>query len=118
MATERELRLKGVVKGARQDDPDTNMSRLLDVLKPSVIIPEVDKYYVFVYKAKTPGIQYDQHPLVLVGSIFSWGFNGYNEHWGRIRQYTWNEVLSNIYELSEAEYQTCTQVPLAKFRTT
>ena len=99
-------------------DPVRNMSLLLSELSPSTIVPRPNKYYTFIYKAKTPGIEYDQHPLVLVGSIFRWGFNGYNEHWGQVRQYSWNEVLSNIYELSEAEFQTCTQVPLAKFRTT
>jgi len=99
-------------------DPTRNMSLLLDAISPSTIVPKPDKYYTFVYKAKTPGIQYDQYPLVICNNIFSWGFNAYNEHWGYIRQYSWNEVLSNIYELSEEEFETCKSVPLAKFRNT
>ena len=97
-------------------DPTRNMSLLLGELSPSTIVPRPDKYYTFIYKAKTPGIQYDQHPLIVCGSVFKWGFNGYNEHWGSVRQYTWNEVLSNVYELSEEEYLTCRNVPLAKFK--
>ena len=94
------------------------MSLLLDVLSPSTIVPRPDKYYTFIYKAKTPRLQYDQHPLITCDSIFSWGFTGVNEHWGYIRKYTWNEVLSNLYELNEEEFQTCIDVPLAKFRFT
>ena len=118
MATERELRLKGVVKGARQDDPDTNMTRLLSVLKPSVIIPEVDKYYVFVYKAKTPRIQYDQNPFIVCTGIYKWGFTGYNFHWEGHRRYSWNEVVTNLYEVSENELNIVERLPIAKIRTT
>jgi len=45
--------------------PDGCMQILLNSLSPSQIIPQVDKYYVFVYKAKTRGIVYDKYPFVL-----------------------------------------------------
>ena len=35
---------------------------------------QVGKYYTFIYFAKTPLIQYDQHPLVAVFDVFDWGF--------------------------------------------
>ena len=44
-------------------------------------IPEVGKYYTFVYSPKTPNIQYDEFPLVAVTEIFSWGFRGLNYHY-------------------------------------
>ena len=92
------------------------MRLLLSSLSPSNIVPRPNKYYTFIYKAKTKGIQYDQHPLIICGNVYKWGFNGLNEHWGSIRQYSWNEVLSNVYELSEEEYSTLSNVPLALFK--
>ena len=97
--------------------PDYNMSLLLEYLTADEITPQANKYYVFVYKAKTPNIRYDQHPLILCGNVFKWGFTGYNYHWNEIRQYTWGEVLSNLYELSEEEFSIVQDIPLAKFRT-
>jgi len=98
-------------------DPTRNMAILLAKLNPSGIVPNANKYYTFVYKAKTKGIQYDQHPLILCGNVYKWGFTGENVHIGT-RQYSWNEVLSNVYEISEEEFQTLTEVPLAKFKST
>jgi len=99
-------------------NPTRNMGILLAKLTQSGIVPDANKYYTFVYKAKTKGIEYDQHPLILCGNVYKWGFNGMNQHWGEVRQYSWNEVLSNVYELSEEEFQTLTNVPLAKFKST
>ena len=97
--------------------PTYNMQLLLTYLTSPEIIPEPNKYYVFVYKAKTPRIQYDAHPLILCTSVYSWGFAGDNVHIGK-RQYSWSEVKSNVYELSEEEFQTLMDVPLAKYKTT
>lgn len=99
------------------EGPDYNMQLLLSYLTPSEIVPDANKYYTFVYKAKTPNLQYDQHPLILCGNVFKWGFTGYNFHWNEIRQYSWAEVLSNLYELSEEEFNIVQDIPLAKFRT-
>ena len=33
-------------------------------------IPEVGKIYVFAYQPSTPGIRYDQNPLVAVTNVF------------------------------------------------
>ena len=99
-------------------NPTRNMGILLRSLSPSGIVPEANKYYTFIYRAKTRGIQYDQNPLIICGDVYQWGFNGVNVHWGSIRKYTWNEVISNVYELSEEEFQSLRNVPLAKFRNT
>ena len=95
-------------------DPTQNMSLLLGALSPSTIVPRPDKYYTFIYKAKTRGIRYDQHPLIQCGSVLNWGFTGENVHIGS-RRYTWNEVLSNIYEVSQEEFETLRNVPLARY---
>ncbi len=99
-------------------NPTYNMRLLLSSLSPSGIVPRPNKYYTFIYKAKTRGIQYDQHPLVICGDVYKWGFNGVNIHWNSIRQYSWNEVLSNVYELSDEEFEFLQTVPLAKFKNT
>ena len=96
--------------------PRYNMEILLSKLTQAEIIPQPNKYYVFVYKAKTPNITYDQHPLVLVGDVYQWGFTGYNFHWNEVRRYTWGEVLSNLYELNEEEFNTVQDIPIALFK--
>ena len=82
-------------------------------LDGALVTPEPNKYYTFVYKAKTPRIQYDQNPLVICGDVFQWGFTGYNVHWDEIRKYTWKEVRSNLFEVTEEEFKTLTNIPLA-----
>ena len=98
-------------------NPSYNMRMLLDSLSPSTIVPRPNKYYTFVYKAKTRGIRYDMHPLILCGNVYKWGFTGENVHIGT-RQYSWEEVKSNLYELSEEEFQMLVNVPLARYLTT
>ena len=93
------------------------MANLLEILSPSVITPNADKYYVFVYKAKTPNISYDQHPFVMVTSVFQWGFVGYNFHWEESRRYTWGEVKSNLYEVSDDELNIVQNLPIALIKT-
>lgn len=103
-----------LVKGAKGKSPDTNFQDLIGILGPSVIIPETDKYYVFAYKAKTPNIQYDQYPFVYVTAVFIWGFQGYNFHWEAYRQYSWAEVITNLYEVDESELNSVEKLPIAK----
>ena len=116
MSAERALKLEAVVKGAAGRSPTKNMANLMDTLGTSTIVPDVDKFYVFVYKAKTPGITYDQHPLVLVTAIFQWGFTGFSAHWNDSRQYTWQEVISNLYEVEQDEIELVSQIPIAKIK--
>ena len=97
-------------------DPVANMRRLLGKLAPSTIVPEVDKYYVFIYQAKTPGVRYDQHPLIVCTTIWKWGFIGFNFHWNEYRRYSWAEVVSNLYEIYSDELNTVEKLPLAKFK--
>jgi hypothetical protein len=108
-------RLEGI-SGEFTNGPDYNMQLMLSYLTEPELVPQANKYYVFVYKAKTPNIQYDQHPLILCGNVFKWGFTGYNFHWNAIRQYSWAEVKSNLYELTEDEFEIAKDVRIAKFK--
>ena len=103
-----------LANGAKKRSPDSNFMDLINVITPSVIIPETDKYYVFAYKAKTPNIQYDQYPFVYVTAVFQWGFTGYNFHWEASRQYSWAEVVSNLYEVTDEELNSVQALPIAK----
>ena len=111
-------RVKELLPTAAGRSPTSNMKKLLDILDGKTIIPDVDKYYVFVYKAKTPRIQYDQHPFVAVTAVYQWGFTGYNFHWEGSRTYTWGEVLSNFYEVEDHELTSVQKLPIARIKST
>ena len=98
------------------NSPDTNMLTLMDILPNSEIIPDKDKYYVFLYKAKTKNITYDSNPLVYVTGVYQWGFTGMNYHWQQVRRYTWGETNSNLYEVDEKDMKLLLQMPLANFQ--
>ena len=110
-------RVRSVIDGViGTEDPDDLMLELLSVLQEGGKVPESGKYYVFVYNPKTPNIQYDQNPFVAVTDVFSWGFRGINFHWGEIRQYTYNEIVGQIYEVYSEEVSDVREIPFGKFR--
>ena len=110
-------RVRSVIDGViGTEDPDDLMLELLGVLQEGGKVPESGKYYVFVYNPKTPNIQYDQNPFVAVTDVFLWGFRGINFHWGEIRQYTYNEIVGQIYEVYSDEVSDVREIPFGKFR--
>ena len=112
-----ENRIEKLVPKVQGANPDRVAQILLNSLSPSDIVPMQDKYYVFVYKAKTRGIVYDKYPFVNVTSIYKWGFIGFNFHWNEYRRYSWREIVSNLYEINELELNTMESFPIAKFIT-
>lgn len=98
------------------EDPDDIMIDLIESLKDGGKIAKTGKYYIFVYNPKTLNITYDQNPLVAVTDVFSWGFRGINFHWGKPRQYTWNEIAGSLYEIYASEIKDLQQIPFAKIR--
>ena len=109
-------RLESVLEGSGFRTPDANMRMLLENLTPSTIVPQVSKYYVFVYKAKTPNIQYDRNPFIMCTSVHRWGFSGMNYHWGTARNYSWNEVVTNLYEIRGDEVDIMMNFPIANYK--
>ncbi len=89
---------------------------LLGKLTQGAIVPTPNKYYVFIYKAKTPNIQYDQHPFVQVSSVHQWGFTGLNYHWDDFRRYTWAECGTPLFEIYPDEIDMVQSVPIALFK--
>jgi hypothetical protein len=82
------------------DRMDLILYALNDTVTP---IPEAGTICTFKYYAKTPNIQYDQHPLVAVSDILPWGFRGINFHLRDYRQYTWAELGSQVYVVQQEE---------------
>ena len=100
----------------RTDDPEEMMLEIMELLNNTVTpIPEVGKFYTFVYNAKTPNITYDQHPLIACTDLQSWGFKGLNFHWRQSRNYTWEELAGQLYIVQYNELDDLLAIPYAKF---
>lgn len=110
-------RVRAVIDGLiGTESPDDIMLELLEVLQESGKIPSAGKYYIFVYNAKTSSLNYDQNPFVAVTDVYQWGFKGINFHWGEMRQYTWNEVAGQLYEVYPSEVKDLQALPFANIR--
>ena len=100
----------------RTNDPEDMMLEIMQVLNQTVTpIPEVGKFYTFVYNAKTPGETYDQHPLIACVDLFKWGFRGLNFHWRTYRNYTWDELAGQLYIVEYNELDDLLAIPYGKF---
>ena len=100
----------------RTNDPEEMMMEIMEVLNDTVTpIPEVGKFYTFVYNAKTPDITYDQHPLIACTDLQSWGFKGLNFHWRQSRNYTWEELAGQLYIVQYNELDDLLSIPYGKF---
>ena len=100
----------------RTNDPEEMMLEIMEALNDTVSpIPEVGKFYTFVYNAKTPVETYDQHPLIACTSLERWGFKGLNFHWRKSRNYTWNELAGQLYIVQYNELDDLLAIPYAKF---
>ena len=47
-------------------DPDDKMAEVLERLSEVEVVPDVGRYYTFIYRPKTPRIRYDEYPLIAV----------------------------------------------------
>lgn len=102
------------------NDPEDKMIEIIDVLKDFDVVPDVGNYYTFIYNAKTPRKLYDQHPLIAVLEVGSWGFIGLNFHWvgldgADVRNYTWPEVAGYFHKVYNEEIMTMRNIEYAKF---
>ena len=98
------------------NDPEEMMLEIMDALNDTVTpVPDVGNFYTFVYNAKTPGEQYDQHPLIACTSLERWGFRGLNFHWQKYRNYTWGELAGQLYIVRPNELDDLLAIPYGKF---
>ena len=97
------------IESVRQDihsekNLDDRMELIMYALNDTVTpIPEEGTICTFRYYAKTPKLKYDQHPLVAVTELFRWGFRGINFHIRDYRQYTWEELGTQVYIVQQDE---------------
>ena len=111
-------RLEGNDINSRTNDQEDMMEEIMQLLNDTVTpIPDVGMLCTFVYNAKTPGISYDQHPLVVVTEVLNWGFKGINFHLRKPRQYTWNEIVGQVYIVQNEELDDLLDIPYAKMVT-
>ena len=107
-----QLRKALAVEGA--EDADLIMMNILQIFNETDLVPDAGKFYTFIYQAKTPRLEYDEHPLVAVTEVFRWGFKGYNYHWRQMRQYTWAEVVGSLHIVRENEVRYLSSLPYGK----
>jgi hypothetical protein len=115
-STARVRELKKRVAAAKTNDPEELMLIIMDVLKEDALYPEIGKFYTFVYNPKTPGIEYDQHPLIACVDLKRWGFRGINFHWQKYRNYTWEEVAGKLYTIKYNELDELLSIPYKMIR--
>ena len=113
--TERVEELKRMVLDANTSDPEEIMLIIMELFTIEEILPEVGKFYTFIYNAKTPNITYDQHPLIACVDLFKWGFRGLNFHWQQYRNYTWAEVAGKLHLVEFQELDELLALQYGKF---
>ena len=96
-------------------DAESIMMEIMDVFRETEFIPDVGKYYTFIYIPKTQGIDFDQFPLIACTDIQRWGFKGLNFHWGTVRNYTWLEVAGKLHTIKNNEIDYLRSVRYARF---
>ena len=96
-------------------DADDRMLAVTEILTETEVVPDVGKYYTFIYAPKTPRIRYDQFPLIACVHIEKWGFRGYNFHWPAFRNYTWEELAGQLYIVKQNELDDLLAIHYAKF---
>jgi hypothetical protein len=115
-STARVRRLREAVGRLDIKDPEDIMILIMDIFTEKVWIPEVGKFYTFVYTPKTPNIEYDQHPLIACTEIYKWGFKAINFHWRESRNYTWQELAGQLHVVKYEELDELLSLQYAKFR--
>ena len=113
--TARVEELKARVLKENVNDPEDIMLLIMEIFTIQEIVPQTGKFYTFIYNAKTPGISYDQHPLIACVEIFRWGFRGLNFHWQNYRNYTWEEIPGQLMVVEFQELDELLALQYGKF---
>lgn len=110
---DRALELKDSLIGT--ESPDDIMLLIMEKFNKTELVPEVGKYYTFVYQPKTANVQYDQYPIVACLDVKPWGFKAINFHWGDVRYYTWTEIVGSLHVVETQEFKTLRSIPFAQY---
>ncbi len=99
-------------------DSEDIMMEIMSVLTETQLIPDVGDYYTFIYNAKTENLKYDQHPLIACLEVQRWGFKGLNYHWGKVRNYTWEEIPGSLHVVRNSEINDLRDINYAYYTIT
>ena len=113
--TARVEELKARVLKENVNDPEDIMLLIMEIFTIQEIVPQAGKFYTFIYNAKTPNINYDQHPLIACVEVFRWGFRGLNFHWQKYRNYTWEELPGQLHVVEFQELDELLALQYGKF---
>ena len=109
--------LKLKLKEYKYTKPDDIMMTIMEVFRDGDFVPDVGKYYTFIYSAKTKGLRYDEFPLIATLSIEDPTHFTITVPAGTVRNYTWFEVNSKLLEIKKNEIDYLRSLPYAKIRT-
>jgi hypothetical protein len=115
-STARVRKLKQEIDRKDIKDPEDIMLLIMELFTEKTWIPEVGKFYTFVYNPKTPDIEYDQHPLIACTEVQRWGFKAINFHWRESRNYTWEELAGQLHVVKYEELDELLGLQYGKFR--
>ena len=115
-STARVRKLKQEIDRKDIKDPEDIMLLIMEYFTEKTWIPEVGKFYTFVYNPKTPDIEYDQHPLIACTEVQRWGFKAINFHWRQSRNYTWEELAGQLHVVKYEELDELLALQYGKFR--
>ncbi len=115
-STARVKKLKQEIDRKDIKDPEDIMLLIMELFTEKTWIPEVGKFYTFVYNPKTPDIEYDQHPLIACTEVQRWGFKAINFHWRQSRNYTWEELAGQLHVVKYEELDELLALQYGKFR--
>ncbi len=90
---------------------DVLFNRLTTVLRSAGRVPTVGNTYFFMYKSNKP---HDRYPLVTVYSITNRSFFAYSHHWNRTTQYSYSNMVSDLYIVNDDEIQNAIMFPVMK----
>ena len=113
-----ENRLEHVVSDIiAMNDADDRMMAIMETLNDTVVtVPDIGRFYTFIYYPKTPRIRYDQFPLIACVGLFRWGFRGINYHWPGFRNYDWQQSIGNLYQAYPLEINDLRSIPYQNFK--
>ena len=113
-----ENRLEHVVSDIiPMNDADDRMMAIMETLNDTVVtVPDIGRFYTFIYDPKTPRIRYDQFPLIACVGLFRWGFRGINYHWPGFRNYDWQQSIGNLYQAYPLEINDLRSIPYQNFK--
>ncbi len=104
-------RFKFILERTLSRNQDVLFNRLTTVLKPIGRIPKIGDTYFFMYKSNKT---HDRYPLVTVYSLNNNCFIGYSHHWNRITQYSYSNIISDLYIVNDNELKNVMMFPVMK----